>query len=89
MNANRSKLIELVVRAEVSDENVEKAIKVISGESHDVLDDRYLSIKEAIKYSTLSRITLWTHRKNGRLKFYRIGGRVLLRKNDLDSLIAG
>lgn len=85
----RSRVIELVVRKDMSDEKLDTAFKVLTGTSRDVLEDRYLSIREAQKYTTLSRITLWSHRKNGRLKYHRVGGRVVFKKSDLDRLVTG
>lgn len=92
--AKRSKLIEFAVRDDVSDEKLDIAIGAFSGKpqggnSQDPLEDRFFSIKDAQKYTTLSRITLYTHRKNGRLKYHRVGGRILCKKSDLDKLIVG
>ncbi len=92
--AKLSKLLGFAAQNDVSIEKLDKAIGAFSGEpqlgnSQDPLQDRFFSIKDAQKYTTLSRITLYTHRKNGRLKYHRVGGRILCKKSDLDKLIVG
>ena len=89
MDETRSRLIELAVRPDTPEENVSAALNAIIGSTHDTQEEHYFSIKDAIQYSRLSRITLWTHRKAGRLKYYRVGGRVLFKKSDLDRLVTG
>jgi excisionase family DNA binding protein len=49
----------------------------------------YLSAKSAATYSGLSIRTVWRLLKDGRLRAFRVGGRVLIRLADLDAMIQG
>lgn len=52
---------------------------------------KYLSIKDAERYSSLSRWTLWRAIKTGKLKATKLSyakhGRVLIKKGDLEQFI--
>lgn len=85
----RSRLVELAVQKNIPEERVDTAIKALTGEKQEPLAEPYMSIKQAQAYSTLSRITLYDYRRKDRLKFFRIGGRILIRRTDLDNLIQG
>lgn len=83
----RSRLVELAVQKNIPEERVDTAIKALTGEKQEPFAEPYFSIKQAQAYSTLSRITLYEYRRKDKLKFFRIGGRILIRRVDLDNLI--
>ncbi len=85
----RSTLVKYIFKDDASKETLETALNLFTSGNQNITQDRYLSIKDAQQYTTLSRITLWTHRKNGRLKYHKVGGRVVFKKSDLDLLITG
>jgi len=47
----------------------------------------YLSVKQAVDYLGVSRMTIHRKMKSGKLPYSRFGGRVLILKKDLDKLI--
>jgi len=49
---------------------------------------QWLSLREASKYSTLSRASLWKHAQLGRLTIHRIGRRSLVERSELDAFLA-
>lgn len=53
---------------------------------------KYMSIREAERYSSLSRWTLWRAIKSGKLKATKLSyakyGRVLIKREDLDQFIS-
>ncbi len=87
MDQRRSRLIELVVRPDVSDDRVEAALKALAGDGqrNDAMEDRFFSVKEAMKFLGVSRVFLWQRRKKHGLKDYKMGGRIVFRKQDLQS----
>ena len=50
-------------------------------------NDRFLSVRQAAERTTLSRRTLQSLLARGELPCYRVGGRVLLKWNDVLALI--
>ena len=49
---------------------------------------QWLSLREASKYSTLCRASLWKHAQLGRLTIHRIGRRSLIERSELDAFLA-
>ncbi len=48
---------------------------------------QWFSLREASKYSTLSRASLWKHCQLGRLAVHKIGRRRLIERGELDAFI--
>ena len=51
------------------------------------LEKRYFTIAEAAKYLTITRATLHRHVKGGEIPSYKIGGRRIFDKVDLDKWV--
>ncbi|MBK9215678.1 MAG: helix-turn-helix domain-containing protein [Chloracidobacterium sp.] len=49
-------------------------------------DNDFITQNEAAEQFPVSTVTLWRERKEGRLPFYRVRGRVLYRVSDLIAL---
>lgn len=50
-------------------------------------NDNYLSVPEAHSYLRIGRSTLYTLMSAGRIPYYKVGARTLLRRSDLDEYV--
>lgn len=49
------------------------------------MPNEFMTNKEAADYLRTSTLTLWRLRRGGAIPFYRIAGKVLYRRSDLDT----
>ena len=47
----------------------------------------YMKIKEAAKHLSMLEKSLYQHRSDGELAVFEVGGKILLRKSDLDAFM--
>jgi len=71
-----------VIRAEI-DQALRK--NGISGSTQE--DNQYLSVKEAHKFTGLGESTIRLYYRKGKLKYQKVGSRVLIKKTDLEQFI--
>lgn len=72
-------------------QDIEYLTKFLESESHKyrpVLDgERYITEAELVELLKITRRTLIEHRTNGLFPYYRLGGRILYKENDIIRLL--
>jgi len=70
-------------------EKMDSVISEISKNYHPLLSgERYLTDKEVSKLLNTSRRTLQDYRKEGRIAYCMVGGKILYRESDIERLLA-
>ncbi len=89
MDQKSSKLIEIVARGDIPSTKIDAALSVILSEAAPATSEKFYNVRSACEYmGGISRVHLWVLRRRG-LKTFNAGGRVLLRKIDMDEFVMG
>lgn len=89
MDQKSSKLIEIVARGDIPSNKIDAALALIQNEAAQTSNEKFYNIRAACEYmGGISRVHLWALRRRG-LKTFNAGGRVLLRKIDMDEFVMG
>jgi excisionase family DNA binding protein len=62
-------------------------MKMLKKLPHDVADQRVLSVKEACKYISVGRTSLYKHIKSGLIPARKCGGRTIVLVDELDQAL--
>ncbi|MFZ2658656.1 MAG: hypothetical protein WAX69_27235 [Victivallales bacterium] len=89
MDQKSSKLIETVARGDIPATRIDAMLALALNEAAPASNEKFYNVCAACEYmGGISRVHLWNLRRRG-LKTFNAGGRVLLRKIDMDEFVMG
>jgi len=70
-------------------EEMDNAVsKVLQNVQPSIGNERYLTDRELSKLLNISRRTLQDYRKEGKITYFTLGGKILYRESDIEKLLA-
>ena len=81
------RLVSLFKVIEQLSEMIENIVRTSKSTSKFGMSEQYLTDKEVSKMLKISRRCLQDYRTNGKIPFYRIGGKILYRSGDIEQFL--